>query len=193
MAVFHLPVIDLALTALRSSSDKMKVDLLAALDAVIRVDRRVSLHEFVVLTLLRTQLAKPTRPRASKYRTVADARDDVLRLMALVAYSGQITAKGSRSEIATAFAKGAIEIGLKDAVVPEVGAFKFNDVSRALDNLRDLAPLAKGELIKGLFAVITADGKIRVAEAELMRLVGAVLDCPLPLLFESIDPPAEAV
>jgi hypothetical protein len=35
---------------------------------------------------------------------------------------------------------------------------------------------------------VTADGTIRVMEAELMRLVGAVLDCPLPPLLESVDP-----
>jgi hypothetical protein len=43
-------------------------------------------------------------------------------------------------------------------------------------------------LVKGLFAAVTLDGTIRLAEAELMRLVGAVLDCPLPPLLESLDP-----
>jgi hypothetical protein len=42
--------------------------------------------------------------------------------------------------------------------------------------------------VKGLFAAVTADGTIRVAEAGLMRLVGAVLDCPLPPLVSEIDP-----
>ena len=43
-------------------------------------------------------------------------------------------------------------------------------------------------ILKGLFAAVTSDGTIRVVEAELMRLVGAVLDCPLPPLLETIDP-----
>jgi hypothetical protein len=42
--------------------------------------------------------------------------------------------------------------------------------------------------VKGLFAAVTHDGTIRVAEAGLMRLVGAVLDCPLPPLLNEIDP-----
>jgi hypothetical protein len=33
---------------------------------------------------------------------------------------------------------------------------------------------------------VTYDGTIRLAEAELMRLVGAVLDCPLPPLFDTL-------
>ena len=40
----------------------------------------------------------------------------------------------------------------------------------------------------GLFAAVTLDGTIQLAGAELMRLVGAVLDCPLPPLLESLDP-----
>ena len=40
----------------------------------------------------------------------------------------------------------------------------------------------KARLVKGLFAAITADGVIRPIEAALMRMVGGVLDCPLPPL-----------
>ncbi len=61
-------------------------------------------------------------------------------------------------------------------------------VQGALDALRALAPLEKALLIKGLFATVTADGTIRVVEAEAMRMVGAVLDCPLPPLLSEIDP-----
>ena len=43
-------------------------------------------------------------------------------------------------------------------------------------------------LIKGLFATVSADGTIRIMEAELMRLAGAALDCPLPPLFDQLDP-----
>jgi hypothetical protein len=60
--------------------------------------------------------------------------------------------------------------------------------SKALEALRSLAPMQKGLLVKGLFAAVTVDGTIRVAEAGLMRVVGAVLDCPLPPLLESLDP-----
>jgi hypothetical protein len=59
-------------------------------------------------------------------------------------------------------------------------------------HLRSLAPLAKAVLVKGLFAAATADGTIRVIEAELMGMVGAVLDCPLPPLLDDLDPSALA-
>jgi hypothetical protein len=61
-----MAVIDLALPAIKAGTDEKK-RWCGALEAVIHADRRVSLHEFVVLTLMRSQLA----PRASRARRAA--------------------------------------------------------------------------------------------------------------------------
>ena len=68
----------------------------------------------------------------------------------------------------------------------------LDDARTVLDKLRDLAPLPKAILMRGLFATVTADGTIRIIEAALMRMMGAVLDCPLPPLLEDLDPQALA-
>ena len=81
---------------------------------------------------------------------------------------------------------GLAEMGLPEA--SPLRALTLEMAAAALEMLKNLAPLQKAILVKGLFAAVTADGTIRVAEAELMRLVGAVLDCPLPPLLESVDP-----
>jgi hypothetical protein len=72
------------------------------------------------------------------------------------------------------------------------GQLSLSAAASALDALRRLLPLEKARLVKGLFAAVTADGTIRVGEAELMRLIGAVLDCPLPPMLDEIDPAALA-
>ena len=77
---------------------------------------------------------------------------------------------------------------MEEVEVSSSGAFTLESAGAALEALKALAPLQKAILIKGLFAAVTFDGTIRIAEAELMRMVGAVLDCPLPPLLESIDP-----
>ena len=77
-------------------------------------------------------------------------------------------------------------MGIADA--PAVTALRLEVAAAALETLKNLAPMQKAILVKGLFAAVSADGAIRVMEAELMRLVGAVLDCPLPPLLESVDP-----
>ncbi|MBI2316991.1 MAG: M48 family metallopeptidase [Betaproteobacteria bacterium] len=185
---FRLPLIDLALPALKAAPAETHAELLKALEAVILADRRVSLHEFVVLTLVRSQLDERPKRAAPKYRTVAGARGAAVTLLSLLALAGCGRGPGAQSEFEAAFSAGAKEMGLEGAAGSARDALTLEAAGAALEELRGLAPLAKAILIKGLFAAVTGDGKIRLMEAELMRMVGAVLDCPLPPLLEEIDP-----
>ncbi|MEK6244257.1 MAG: M48 family metallopeptidase [Pseudomonadota bacterium] len=187
-AAFHLAVIDLALPAIKAAPQQAKEELIAALEAVIQADRRVSLHEFVVLTLVRSQLAPRGKPGAAGSRKLGELKDAAGILLSLVAHAGtRQDATGKRGEaLAGAMRAGAKEMGLPES--PAVSALTLETAAEALEMLKSLAPMHKAILIKGLFAAVSADGAIRVMEAELMRLVGAVLDCPLPPLLESVDP-----
>ena len=188
---FHLTVLDLALPAIKAAPQAAKDELIAALEAVINADRRVTVHEFVILTLVRHQLAPQAKPLAAD-RNLGDARADVLVVLSLVAHAGvRSDATGAREDaVRTAMSAGLAELGLPDAAP---ASLSLDAVGTALSNLKRLRPLEKARLVKGLFATVSADGTIRVIEAELMRLVGAVLDCPLPPLIDAIDPTALAL
>jgi len=185
---FRLPVVDLALPAIKSSAESSKNELLDALQAVIYADRRVSLHEFVILTLVRSQLAPRARPGSGGNLKLAQLRDPVLIVLSLVVHAGtRQDASGQRGAALAA----AMRAGMKEMDLPEAaaaGALTLETAAEALEQLKNLAPMQKAILVKGLFAAVTHDGTIRVVEAELMRLVGAVLDCPLPPLLETADP-----
>ena len=181
-------MIDLALPAIKSSSDASKNELLKALEAVINADRRVSLHEFVVLTLTRHQLAPVRKPGAAGTKKISDLQAEAMLMLSLVAHAGtRMDATGTRNDgLQAAIQAGAKEIGIAGAAAP--ASMTLDSAGAALEALKDLAPMQKALLVKGLFAAATLDGAIRVMEAELMRLVGAVLDCPLPPLLETVDP-----
>ena len=187
-AAFHMAVIDLALPAIKSAPEEAKQQLLAALEAVINADRRVSLHEFVVLTLARSQLAPHGRPGAAVAKRLAELQAEAMIVLSLVAHAGtRQDATGRRGDaLAAAMRAGCREMAI--AETPAVTALRLEVAAAALEGLKALAPMQKAILVKGLFAAVSADGTIRVMEAELMRLVGAVLDCPLPPLLESVDP-----
>ena len=187
-AAFQLPVVDLALPPIKSSSEAFRNELIGALEAVIHADRRVSLHEFVVLTLVRSQLAPRGKPGAWGSRKILDLQAEALVVLSLIAHAGtRRDATGERgAALAAAMRAGTQEMGLPDAAPAD--ALTLEIAAAALEALKSLAPMQKAVLIKGLFAAVCADGTIRVMEAELMRLVGAVLDCPLPPLLESVDP-----
>jgi len=182
---FHLAVIDVALPAMKTASTEAKKELLAALEAVINADRRVSLHEFVVLSLVREQLAPA--PKAPQTKRLSELKVEAATILALVAHAGtRVDATGEReAAVLAAMHAGAAVMGIPERAAV---ALSVDLAHAALAALRGLAPMEKGVLVKGLFAAITLDGTIRVAEAELMRLVGAVLECPLPPLLEALDP-----
>jgi len=100
---------------------------------------------------------------------------------------GAVTMQASSGTgLLAAVRAGARQMGLAEDFAASV-ALSVDAATSALQSLKQLAPLQKALLVKGLFATVTADGRINVAEAEMMRLVGAVLDCPLPPLVIDDD------
>jgi Zn-dependent protease with chaperone function len=176
----RLPLLDVALPALKRMDEAERGSFLASVEGVVRADRRLTLHEFVLLAMLRAQLAPPARPPAAR-AALPDRRPAATTLLTLIALA-------SGSEPRGAFDAGAAELRLEGAELLTRDKLTPEAVQASLDALRDLSPDAKRRLVAGLFAAATADGRIRLGEAELLRLVGAVLECPLPPFFaESAD------
>ena len=187
---FVLPLIELALPAVKAAGAEEGSRLIAALQAVLDADRRVSLRAFIVLTLVRARLEATGKAPPVKYRALVEIRDDALQLLALVAHSGRKPgAEPERdAEVDQAFRAGAEVLSMANAPLPAKATLTLDGVAASLEKLKLLAPMPKGLLIQACFAAVTADGTIRLVEAELMRVIGAVLDCPLPPLLETIDP-----
>ena len=185
---YYLPVVDLALPALKLAGQEAQLRLLTAVQAAIHADRRVSLFEFVVFTLLRWQFAPPAPPAPPKYRTLDEVKPEVVFLLSLMAYAGGRRGPDAQAQTESDFRAGVKEAGLGDIAPLPRNALGLDKAGETLAKLRDLAPMPKAVLVKALFATVTADGTIRVIEAALMRTVGAVLDCPLPPLLEEADP-----
>jgi Zn-dependent protease with chaperone function len=184
---YYLPVVDLALPALKQAGEEAQLRLLTAVQAVIHADRRVSLFEFVVFTLLRWQFAPPKPPAPPRYKTLDEVRPEVIFLLSLMAYAGGRRGPEAQAQTESDFRAGAKEAGLGELAPLPRNALGLDKAGEALAKLRDLAPMPKAVLVKALFATVTADGTIRIIEAALMRTVGAVLDCPLPPLLEETD------
>ena len=119
---------------------------------------------------------------------LAELQAEAVVVLSIVAHAGtRADASGARGEaLRLAMVAGSATMGIPEQQA--AAQLSLTAAASALEALRRLAPLEKARLVKGLFAAVTADGTIRVGEAELMRLVGAVLDCPLPPLLESVDP-----
>jgi len=185
---YYMSIVDLALPALKMASPDDKRSFLLALQAVIHADRRVSLLEFVVFNLVLAQLQPRKGIPPAKYKTLEERRADVEIVLSLMAHAGCDRGPEAEAQFAQAFEAGAKEMGLANPKPTSKGLLTMDKAGDALGRLRDLAPMTKAVLVKGLFATVTADGTIKVIEASIMRAVGAVLDCPLPPLLEDADP-----
>jgi hypothetical protein len=173
-----LPVADLALAELRNTaSDKHRADIVRAMQAIVDASPALSVYRFAYFTFMKAQLA-PERTQVTGNRSIADLRDEVALVLSLVAHAG---CAGTSRHPAKGFALGVKEMELAPAAaLISPGQCDTQTVMGAMRRLRELGPMAKARLVKGLLASVTADGTIRLTEAALMRMVGAFLDCPLP-------------
>ena len=137
-----------------------------------------------VLAFVRDQLLPPAK--LPETRRLAELLPQAASVLSFMVHAGtRIDATGSReATLRAALQAGASVLGITSATIAP--GLNLHGINAALEALRGLAPMEKAVLVKALFAAVTYDGTIRLAEAELMRLVGAVLDCPLPPLFDTL-------
>src|SRR3546814_11776963 len=64
---------------------------------------------------------------------------------------------------------------------PPNGVLALDAVWEPLDALD---PLAKQVMVEAITAAVSHDGRVSVAEAELLRTICGVLHCPLPPMLE---------
>jgi hypothetical protein len=144
---------------------------------VVEADRRVTLREFVLLTLLRQRLREGAgQPIRTQFRRIEELAPDAHVVLSLVSLDN------------AAFEKGAavLELGWQ-APLARV-ALTTAKVNDSLERLRHLAPLAKPALLKACVEAAAADGVFRLPEVEMVRMVAATLDCPLPPLLDRVLP-----
>jgi len=179
----RLPILDLALPALRRLSTAQYGELRAAVDRLIRADSRVGLFEYTLQCVLVRHLAahfEPNRPQAAAGPQL-EVREAVSVLLSMLSHAGA----ADPAEAARAFEAARAQLPA-DRFVPTLLAREKLDVralDRALGRLRDTAPRLRGEILGACVAAVATDGKVTIAEGELLRAVSDSLGCPMPPLL----------
>lgn len=174
---YRLPIVSLALPVLRKGLDAAaRTKFLDRVRAVIQADRRVTLSEFVFITILEAHLGPRSGGPGSAACNAASA--ECARVLSLLAHAG--------SDAAAGFDKGRRVLGLEGALTAR-DHLRLDEVSRALGRLRELAPPEKGRFVAACAEVTMADGEVRLAEHELLRAVCSSLDCPMPQALAALD------
>jgi Zn-dependent protease with chaperone function len=180
----QLTLAELAVPAIKEQAQPARDRFLAQLAAKVQADGRVTLREFVLLVFLRQRLREGAgQPIATRFRDVAQVADDAHVVLSLLAAA-------ARGAVQASFDKGAAVLKLGWTAPLPVEALGMARLGEALERLRQLAPFAKPAFLKACVEVAAADGEFKLTEVELVRMVAATLDCPIPPAISALDPRA---
>jgi Zn-dependent protease with chaperone function len=178
----RLPLLEIALPALHRQPRETLMRLLGAMDAMIRVDGRVDVYEYVLAHLIRQYLwesANPHRVKVAGRKSLARRRDAVRDVLAVVAWHGA----PDRPEAALAAYQEAVAEVLGEApdVLPDVSDW-MGMLDAALPQLDELTSAGKEKLLRALTLAVRHDGEFKEAELELVRAVCSAMHVPIPTL-----------
>ena len=159
----RLPILELALPALRELSPGEAAALQVAVPRLIRADGRVLPFEFALFHILGRHLPGPgsTTPGARRGHLGLDqVRSEAKVVLAAVAEAGSFP----------------------EATSDEVSTLDLERVDAALERLTLAAPGVRRGILKAAIESALGDGRLRPAEVAVVRAIAEALDVPLPPL-----------
>jgi Zn-dependent protease with chaperone function len=183
----RIPLIDLALPALRRLSPAQFEQFRSAVNALIASDNQTDLFEFmlqkIVMRHLDTRFYPERRPLTQYYDLRPLARDAGI-LLSATAYAGA----DNPTQAQAAFAKGAESLGrIARAEIPWLPPTECElpHLSAALDRFAQSVPQIKKNVLTACAETVAFDALIQPREAEILRAIADTLDCPIPPFVQS--------
>jgi Zn-dependent protease with chaperone function len=181
-ARFRLPLIDLALPALRALSPSQYQAFETNVGALVTADQKIDLFEWTLQRVLLAHLrphfehVRPPRVRhASLHRVTAQCEV----VLSILAYAGG----RSEEQRHAAFAQGASRLCDLKIELLSVDRCGLADLDLALQQLSRVDAASTQKLLAACAACIAADRHVTQAEGELLRAIADALGCPMPPLL----------
>lgn len=175
----YLSLLDLCIPSLKQLSPTQYRTFMSILGQMIVADKSISVFEWCIFKILRYSLAEaaPTE-KSVDISHCGWACEGLLSVLAGIGHDDSAQAE-------LAFSRASAELSLSAPLSFRPAPEQQTEVlEKATDLLKNLKPLQKPRLLKAMAVCIAADGEITTQEAELLRAVGALLDCPIPPMLE---------
>ena len=176
---YRLPVLDIAMPALKQLSLGQYKSFKANLTALIEMDSRVDLLEWSLQKILFSHLDAQffkLAPVKARYSDPGQVTKEVELVLSVIARAGA----ENQSDVENAFGAAAQALGLSGLALLAKDQIKVSDLDLALGELERLKPLAKSRFLKACVAGIVRDQRVSALEVELLRAFASALDCPMP-------------
>jgi Zn-dependent protease with chaperone function len=188
----HLPMVNLALGALRHLTAEQFDQFSQTLQWLIESDGKIELFEFVLQKIVLRHLTPQfsgARPPVAQYYTLKPLVPDCAVVLSALANVGSSDA----AEIEKAFETGAPYLRAPDGgdltLLPREQC-GVDQIDAVLNRLALAVPTIKKNLIEACIHTVGADGVMTETEAELLRAVADTLDCPIPPFVQTEQPAA---
>lgn len=181
----RLPLVNLALPALRQLRPDEFKQFSRALQELIESDGQIDIFEFVLQKIVCRHLASQsgeTRPTSIQYHTLKPLVRDCHIVFSALAH----VSSSKAGEVEKAFRKGALHLRAEADELTLLARAEsgLKQLDTALDRLALAAPQIKKQVLEACVQVIGADGVIQERQAELLRAIADTLDCPIPPFVE---------
>src|SRR6516165_8782179 len=179
----RLPLLDLAMPALRQMSPRQHRAFRAQIEVLMIADQRLSLFEYTLRCVLHRHLDAQFLPRRQTrpvHNSLKKLAHPVAMVLALLAWEGQ----PEPDRAARAFDAGMRGYIGDDNIhrLPPREECSLAEFDSALQTLNQSVPAIKRRVVVACTACILANQQVTVREAELLRAICDTLDCPLPPL-----------
>ena len=183
----RMPLVDIALPALRRLSPPQFEQFRAAVKTLVASDSKIDLFEYmlqkIVMRHLETRFTPTGRSITQFYDLRPLARDGGV-LLSATAHAGHDDPAQARA----AFAQGAESLGrIARMEIPWLppNECELPHLDVALERFSQAVPQIKKNVLNACALTVGADGVIQQREAELLRAVADALDCPVPPFLQS--------
>lgn len=187
---YRLPLLAISFPALKLRPNPELSYLVSLATRIIELDGEIDLYEYCFYRILMSNLGQALDPSGRRSAVRArrkDLRVAAIDLIRVLADYGHDTDE----ESAAAFASGTARLGnwARDFAYKSDRDYTVPVLDRSLDILLGLNSKGKENLLRAISATAADDGRLAIAEAELIRAVCATLDYPLPpiLVHRQLD------
>jgi Zn-dependent protease with chaperone function len=178
----RIPLIDLALPALRRLSPQQFEQFRAATETLVASNTETDLFVYMLRKIVVRHLETyffPEQRRVTQFYALRPLASDCGVLLSATAYAGQENA----TKAYAAFGQGAES--LSRAARSEIpwlppDQCDLSHIDAALARLSQAVPQIKKNVLNACAQTVVADGVIQEGEAELLRAIADTLDCPVP-------------
>ena len=179
----RLPLVDLALPALRGMSLQQFQVFRDNVMQLVAADSKMDLFEFTLEKVLLRHLDSTfvqVRVPSVKFHTLKPILHDCCMVLSVLAHAGHRDPDAA----VKAFDDGRKQLAHK-GVVPEIemtprNKCRMSSLDQALDRLVEASPSCKRIILRAFAHAAASDGQLTSTETELLRAVADTMDCPMP-------------